>query len=77
MLGHSSIVLTADTSVLLANAHAAAEKIAALIIKAGCLVPGTRRRRRRQARRTPAARASRSPRPVPPAPSQPAAAMLI
>ena len=53
MLGHSSIVLTADTytSVLPDAAHAAAEKVAALIIKAGCLVPGTRRRRRRQARR--------------------------
>ena len=55
MLGHSSIVLTADTytSVLPDAAHAAAEKVAALIIKAGCLVPGTRRRRWRQARRTP------------------------
>jgi len=54
MLGHSSIVLTADTytSVLPDAAHAAAEKVAALIIKAGCLVPGTRRRRR-QARQTP------------------------
>jgi hypothetical protein len=28
-------------------------KVAALIIKAGCLVPGTQRRRRRQARRAP------------------------
>jgi len=55
MLGHSSIVLTADTytSVLPDAAHAAAEKVAALIIKAGCLVPGTRRRRRRQGKRTP------------------------
>ena len=55
MLGHSSIVLTADTytSVLPDAAHAAAEKVAALIIKAGCLVPGTQRRRRRQARRRP------------------------
>ncbi|HEX5296469.1 MAG TPA: tyrosine-type recombinase/integrase [Streptosporangiaceae bacterium] len=54
MLGHSSIVLTADTytSVLPAVAHTAAEKVATLIIKAGCLVPGTRRRRRRQARRS-------------------------
>jgi hypothetical protein len=54
MLGHSSIVLTADTytSVLPDAAHAA-EKVADLIIKTGCLVPGTRRRRRRQARRTP------------------------
>lgn len=50
MLGHSSIVLTADTytSVLPAVAHAAAEKVATLIIRAGCLIPGTRRRRRRQ-----------------------------
>ena len=57
MLGHSSIVLTADTytSVLPDAAHAAAEKVADLIIKAGCLVPGTRRRRRRQARRKPQA----------------------
>ena len=48
MLGHSSIVLTADTytSVLPAVAHTAAEKVATLIIQAGCLVPGTRRRRR-------------------------------
>ena len=54
MLGHSSIVLTADTytSVLPAVAHTAAEKVATLIIQAGCLVPGTRRRRRRQATRT-------------------------
>ncbi|HLQ56748.1 MAG TPA: hypothetical protein VK162_21055 [Streptosporangiaceae bacterium] len=53
MLGHSSIVLTADTytSVLPDVARTAAEKVAALIIKAGCLVPGTRRHRRRQARR--------------------------
>jgi hypothetical protein len=45
MLGHSSIVLTADTytSVLPDVAFAAAEKVASLIIKAGCLVPGTRR----------------------------------
>ena len=50
MLGHSSIVLTADTctSVLPQVAHAAAEKVAALVIRAGCLVPGTRRHRRRQ-----------------------------
>jgi len=54
MLGHSSIVLTADTytSVLPAVAHTAAEKVATLIIRAGCLVPGTRRRRRRQATRS-------------------------
>jgi len=50
MLGHSSIVLTADTytSVLPDVARAAAEKVATLILRAGCLVPGTRRRRRRQ-----------------------------
>jgi len=56
MLGHSSIVLTADTytSVLPAVAHTAAEKVATLIIQAGCLVPGTRRRRQatRNGRRT-------------------------
>jgi len=54
MLGHSSIVLTADTytSVLPHVAHAAAEKVAALIVRASCLVPGTRRRRYRQAPRT-------------------------
>ena len=53
MLGHSSIVLTADTytSVLPDVAHNAAEKVAALIIKAGCLVPGTRRHRRQQGTR--------------------------
>ena len=41
MLGHSSIVLTADTytSVLPHVAHAAAEKVAALIVRASCLVP--------------------------------------
>jgi hypothetical protein len=50
MLGHSSIVLTADTytSVLPEVAHSAAEKVASLIIKAGCLVPGTTRVRRRR-----------------------------
>jgi hypothetical protein len=50
MLGHSSIVLTADTytSVLPAVAHSAAEKVAMLVIRAGCLVPGTRRRQRKQ-----------------------------
>jgi hypothetical protein len=51
MLGHSSIVLTAPFSVLPAVAHTAAEKVATLIIRAGCLVPGTRRRRRRQGTR--------------------------
>jgi integrase len=48
MLGHSSIVLTADTyaSVLPDIARKAAEETASLIIEAGCLVPGTNRRRR-------------------------------
>ena len=70
MLGHSSIVLTADTytSVLPQVAHAAAEKVATLIVRAGCLVPGTRRHRRRQTkrarRRTPAR--SRRSQPLPP-----------
>jgi integrase len=47
MLGHSSIVLTADTytSVLPEVARKAAEDIATLIIAAGCLVPGTTRPR--------------------------------
>jgi len=47
MLGHSSIVLTADTytSVLPEVAHKAAEDVATLIIQAGCLVPGTTRPR--------------------------------
>ena len=49
MLGRCSIVLTAGTyiSVLPEVARTAAEKIAALILRAGCLVPGTRRRRHR------------------------------
>src|SRR5512139_639370 len=49
MLGHCSIVLTADTytSVLPEVAHAAAEKVAAHVLKAGRLVPGTTRTRRR------------------------------
>ena len=48
MLGHSSIVLSADTyiSVLPDVARETAEAIATLIIKAGCLVPGTKRHRR-------------------------------
>ena len=48
VLGHSSIVLTADTytSVLPEVARKAAEDIASLIIAAGCLVPGTQERRR-------------------------------
>jgi hypothetical protein len=52
MLGHSSIVMTADTytSALPAVAHTAAEKVATLIIQAGCQVPGTWRRRRGRAR---------------------------
>ena len=43
-LGHCSIVLTTDTytSVLPDVARVAAEKVAALILRAGCLVPGTR-----------------------------------
>ncbi len=47
MLGHSSIVLTADTytSVLPEVARKAAEDVATLIIAAGCLIPGTTRPR--------------------------------
>jgi integrase len=50
MLGHSSIVLTADTytSVLPEVARKAAEDVATLIIAAGCLVPGTNRTRQRE-----------------------------
>lgn len=55
MLGHCSIVLTADTytSVLPEVAHQAAEQVAALVLRAGRLVPGTDRPRRpvRQPRR--------------------------
>ncbi|WP_187438298.1 tyrosine-type recombinase/integrase [Actinomadura decatromicini] len=49
MLGHSSIVLTADTytSVLPEVAHRAAEKTAAHVMKARGIVPGTNRTRRR------------------------------
>ncbi|MEV4670839.1 tyrosine-type recombinase/integrase [Actinomadura sp. NPDC049382] len=49
MLGHSSIVLTADTytSVLPEVAHRAAEKTAAHVMKARGVVPGTNRTRRR------------------------------
>ena len=52
-LGHSSIVLTADTyiSVLPEVARTAAEKVAALILRAGCVVPGTKRRRQPHRRR--------------------------
>jgi hypothetical protein len=68
-LGHSSIVLTADTytSVLPEVAWLAAEKVASLIIQAGCLVPGTHRRRRRQ---TPHARRRKRSRPRPTARSR-------
>ena len=60
-LGHCSIVLTADTyvSVLPEVARAAAEKVAALILRAGCLVPGTRHPRRRQPGRAKRRRRSR------------------
>jgi len=53
MLGHASIVLTADTytSVLPDVARAAAEQVAALVLRAGRLVPGTRRRRQRHRKR--------------------------
>jgi integrase len=63
MLGHSSIVLTADTyiSVLPEVARAAAEKVAALILRAGCLVPGTRRRRQRHRKRAKGRRHNRPP----------------
>jgi integrase len=49
MLGHSSIVLTADTytSVLPEVAHRAAEKTAAHVMKERRLVPGSKRRARR------------------------------
>jgi integrase len=58
MMGHASIVLTADTytSVLPEVARTAAEQVATLILKAGRLIPGTThircpssRRRKRQA----------------------------
>jgi len=69
MLGHASIVLTADTyiSVVPELARDAAEKIAALILGAGCLIPGTRKRRRdtgktkdRRSTRRPSGRRSRA-----------------
>lgn len=55
-LGHCSIVLTADTyiSVLPEVARVAAEKVAALILRAGCLVPGTGRQRHRRRVKRPA-----------------------
>jgi hypothetical protein len=64
MLGHSSIVLTADTytSVLPDVAHRADEKVASLVLKAGCLIPGTRRRRQRQTRRKKRRRAGQTQR---------------
>ena len=59
MLGHCSIVLTADTytSVLPDVARKAAEQVAALVLRAGRLVPGTDRTRQpiRQPRRRPVA----------------------
>ena len=61
MLGHCSIVLTADTytSVLPEVARTAAEKTAAYVMHAAGVVPGTNRRRRGSApirRPRPAAR---------------------
>ena len=80
-LGHSSIVLTADTyiSVLPEVARKAAEDAAALVIKAGCLVPGTRRPRHpalRSLRQRSRAAEPASPTPparsgIPPAPIHP------
>jgi hypothetical protein len=57
MLGHSSIVLTADTytSVLPEVAHTAAEKTAAHPFQAAGVVPGTTRRRGRAPVRGPRA----------------------
>ncbi|MBC6461491.1 tyrosine-type recombinase/integrase [Actinomadura sp. HBU206391] len=63
MLGHSSIVLTADTytSVLPQVAQTAAEKTAAHVLQAGWRLPGTTRHRRpsRRKRRTAASPAGR------------------
>src|SRR6266704_32679 len=63
MMGHASIVLTADTytSVLPEVARTAAEQVASLILKAGRLIPGTTRARRSPGRR------KRKPRSAPPA----------
>ena len=49
-LGHSSVVLTADTyvSVALELGLKAAEAVARLVLEAGSLIPGTGRRRLRQ-----------------------------
>lgn len=62
MLGHSSIVLTADTytSVLPDVARRAAEDTAGVIIEAGCLVPGTNRRRRPASRQPRGSRRQRA-----------------
>lgn len=60
VLGHSSIVLTADTytGVPPKVAHTAAEQTTTHVLRAGWRVPGTRRRRRRAVlRRSAAARA--------------------
>ncbi|MBA9003014.1 type IV secretory pathway TrbL component [Actinomadura cellulosilytica] len=56
MLGHSSIVLTADTctSVLSEVAHTAAEKTAAHLLQAAGVMPGTTRHRGRGPARAPA-----------------------
>ena len=69
MLGHCSIVLTADTytSVLPTVAHKAAEQVAALVLQAGRLVPGTGAPRRTAAQHrrraaAPSARRVRQPR---------------
>jgi hypothetical protein len=53
MMGHASIVLTADTytSVLPEVARTAAGQVATLILKAGRLIPGTTRTRRASGRR--------------------------
>lgn len=63
-LGHSSIVITADTyvSVLPEVARQAAENTATLILQAGRLVPGTNRPRRPERLGTP--RTRRQPRPA-------------
>ncbi len=62
MLGHSSIVLTADTytSVLPEVAHTAAEKTAAYLLRAAGVVPGTTRRRGRAPARRQRPAASRT-----------------
>jgi hypothetical protein len=64
MPGQCSIALTAGTciSVLPEVARNAAEKVAALILRGGCLVPGTKPQRRRHRRRVESRRHDR-PRP--------------